>query len=55
MIPHEMTTAAFERMLQHGAEPRADAIAGVRYDAAEIIQGVTEVLRYGTAVKVRTA
>jgi uncharacterized protein YbjQ (UPF0145 family) len=43
---------AFERMLQHAADFGADAIIGVRYDATEIMQGVTEVLCYGTAVVV---
>ncbi|MEP6714422.1 MAG: YbjQ family protein [Terriglobia bacterium] len=42
---------AFERMLQHAAERGADAVVGVRYDATEIMQSVTEVLCYGTAVK----
>jgi len=46
---------AFERMLQHATEQGADAIIGVRYDATEIMQGVTEVLCYGTAVQVRKA
>jgi uncharacterized protein YbjQ (UPF0145 family) len=46
---------AFERMLQHAAEFGADAIIGVRYDATEIMQGVTEVLCYGTAVQVQRA
>jgi uncharacterized protein YbjQ (UPF0145 family) len=46
---------AFDRMLQHAAELGADAIIGVRYDATEIMQGVTEVLCYGTAVKVQRA
>jgi uncharacterized protein YbjQ (UPF0145 family) len=46
---------AFERMLQHAAELGADAIIGVRYDANEIMEGVTEVLCYGTAVKVQKA
>jgi len=41
---------AFERMLQHAAELGANGVIGVRYDAAEIMQGVTEVLAYGTAV-----
>ena len=41
---------AFERMLQHAAELGANAVIGVRYDATEIMQGVTEVLAYGTAV-----
>ncbi len=43
---------AFERMLAHAAEQGADAVVGVRYDATEVMQGVTEVLCYGTAVKV---
>jgi uncharacterized protein YbjQ (UPF0145 family) len=43
---------AFERMLQHAAELGANAVLGVRYDATEIMQGVTEVLAYGTAVVV---
>ena len=41
---------AFERMLQHAAELGANGVIGVRYDATEIMQGVTEVLAYGTAV-----
>ena len=44
---------AFDRMLQHAAEKGADAVIGVRYDATELMQGVTEVLCYGTAVKVK--
>jgi len=44
---------AFERMAQHAAEVGANAIIGVRYDATEIMQGVTEVLCYGTAVEAR--
>src|SRR2546425_8868400 len=43
---------AFERMLQHAAELGANGVIGVRYDATEIMQGVTEVLAYGTAVVV---
>ena len=46
---------AFDRMLQHAAEKGADAVVGVRYDATELMQGVTEVLCYGTAVKVKKA
>jgi uncharacterized protein YbjQ (UPF0145 family) len=41
---------AFELMMQHAQEHGANAIIGVRYDAAELMQGVTEVLCYGTAV-----
>jgi uncharacterized protein YbjQ (UPF0145 family) len=44
---------AFERMLQHAAELGANGVIGMRYDATEIMQGVTEVLAYGTAVVVR--
>jgi uncharacterized protein YbjQ (UPF0145 family) len=39
-------------MLQHAAELGANAIIGMRYDANEVMQGVTEVLAYGTAVLV---
>lgn len=42
---------AFQRMVQHAEEKGADAIIGMRYDATEFAQGVTEVLAYGTAVK----
>src|SRR5438477_9100333 len=41
---------AFELMVQHGIELGANAIIGARYDATEVMQGVTEVLCYGTAV-----
>ncbi len=44
---------AFEMMLRHAAEIGANAVVGIRYDANEIMQGVTEVLCYGTAVVVR--
>jgi uncharacterized protein YbjQ (UPF0145 family) len=43
---------AYERMVQHAEERGADAIISMRYDATEFSQGVTEVLAYGTAVKV---
>jgi uncharacterized protein YbjQ (UPF0145 family) len=43
---------AFELMLQHAAEVGANAVIAVRYDATEVMQGVTEVLCYGTAVTV---
>ena len=43
---------AFERMMQHAAEHGANAIVCARYDANEVMQGVTEVLAYGTAVVV---
>ena len=41
---------AFERMLAHAAEIGAHGVIGVRYDATELMQSVTEVLCYGTAV-----
>ena len=43
---------AFELMLRHAAELGANAVIGMRYDATEVMQGVTEVLAYGTAVYV---
>ncbi len=41
---------AFEIMLQHADQMGANAIIGVRYDANDVMDGVTEVLAYGTAV-----
>lgn len=43
---------AFDIMIQHASELGANAIIGARYDATEVMQGVTEVLAYGTAVVV---
>ncbi len=43
---------AFDLMLQHAGELGANAVVGARYDATEVMQGVTEVLAYGTAVVV---
>ena len=43
---------AYELMIQHAQQLGANALIGVRYDATEIGQGVTEVLCYGTAVSV---
>ena len=43
---------AFERMMTRASERGANAVVGVRYDATEVMQGVTEVLCYGTAVVV---
>ena len=44
---------AFELMLAHARQHGANAVIGVRYDATELMQGVTEVLCYGTAVMVQ--
>lgn len=43
---------AFNLMLDHAGEMGANAVIGARYDATEIMGGVTEVLAYGTAVVV---
>jgi uncharacterized protein YbjQ (UPF0145 family) len=43
---------AFQLMLQHANERGANAIINMRYDANEVMNGVTEVLAYGTAVVV---
>ncbi len=43
---------AYELMLQHAAERGANAVVSMRYDTTEVMQGVTEVLAYGTAVQV---
>jgi uncharacterized protein YbjQ (UPF0145 family) len=42
---------AYSQMIEHAREVGADAIIGMRYDATEFMQGSTEVLAYGTAVK----
>ena len=41
---------AFDHMVEHAAQGGANAIIGMRYDANEIMDGITEVLAYGTAV-----
>jgi uncharacterized protein YbjQ (UPF0145 family) len=43
---------AFDMMVSHAEEIGANAVIGVRYDATELMGGVTEVLCYGTAVVV---
>jgi len=43
---------AYQQMIQHAQEVGADAIIGMRYDANEFMQGATEVLAYGTAVRI---
>ncbi len=44
---------AFQLMIRHASEIGANAIIGARYDATEIMNGVTEVLAYGTAVVIK--
>jgi uncharacterized protein YbjQ (UPF0145 family) len=46
---------ALELMMQHALERGANAVIGVRYDATEVMQGVTEVIAYGTAVRMEGA
>jgi uncharacterized protein YbjQ (UPF0145 family) len=46
---------AFQIMCQHAVNVGANAIIGMRYDATEVMPGVTEVLAYGTAVVVDRA
>lgn len=43
---------AFDLMLLHAGQLGGNAVVGARYDATEVMQGVTEVLAYGTAVYV---
>ena len=43
---------AFQHLMQHASERGANAIINMRYDANEVMEGVTEVLAYGTAVRV---
>jgi uncharacterized protein YbjQ (UPF0145 family) len=44
---------SFEMMKKHAEELGANAIIGIRYDATEIMSGITEVICYGTAVIVK--
>ncbi len=46
---------AFDLLMQHAQQMGANAIIGVRYDANEVMEGITEVLAYGTAVVVQPA
>src|SRR5947207_2537482 len=46
---------SFTLMLQHAQQLGANAVVGIRYDATEVMSGVTEVLCYGTAVMVARA
>jgi uncharacterized protein YbjQ (UPF0145 family) len=46
---------AYELMVQHASQVGANAVIGMRYDANEITDGITEVLAYGTAVVIQPA
>jgi len=43
---------AFQELVKHAESLNANAIVGFRYDANDVMQGITEVLAYGTAVRV---
>ena len=51
----ETRSEAFDLMVEHATELGANAIIGVRYDATELSENMTEVLAYGTAVMVEPA
>ena len=46
---------ALDLMMEHAMGRGANAVVGVRYDANEVMQGVTEVIAYGTAVQMERA
>ena len=46
---------AFDLMVQHAQQHGANAIIGMRYDANDVMDGITEVLAYGTAVVIEKA
>ncbi|MBI3734372.1 MAG: YbjQ family protein [Chloroflexi bacterium] len=54
-VCEEARQEAFDLMTQHAREHGANAIVGVRYDATELAENMTEVLCYGTAVVVEPA
>ena len=45
----------YQLLVAHAREVGANAILGMRYDANDIMEGITEVLAYGTAVRVQPA
>lgn len=49
----EARTIATNRMIEEATKLGADAIVGVRYASSEVMQGASEILAYGTAVKLR--
>jgi uncharacterized protein YbjQ (UPF0145 family) len=50
-VCEQARSEAYARMVEHAQERGAHAVIAMRYDATEFAQGVTEVLAYGTAVK----
>jgi uncharacterized protein YbjQ (UPF0145 family) len=53
IVCEEARRSAYDLMVQHATATGANAVIAFRYDATEFAQGSTEVLAYGTAVKVR--
>lgn len=53
-VCEQARSEAYARMVEHAEERGADAVIAMRYDATEFAQGITEVLAYGTAVKLRS-
>ncbi len=52
-VCEEARQHAYQLMLTHATEMGAEAVIAFRYDATEFVQGSTEVLAYGTAVKLK--
>jgi uncharacterized protein YbjQ (UPF0145 family) len=52
-VCEQARSEAFARMVEHAREKGAHGILAMRYDATEFAPGITEVLAYGTAVKLR--
>jgi uncharacterized protein YbjQ (UPF0145 family) len=50
-VCEDARSQAYARMVEHARDKEADGVIAMRYDATEFAQGVTEVLAYGTAVK----
>ena len=55
VVCEEAREEAFDLMMQHATKVGANAIIGMRYDATELGESMTEVLAYGTAVLVEKA
>ena len=49
----EARVTATERMVKEAESLGADAIIGIRYGSSEVMQGSSEMIAYGTAVKLR--
>jgi uncharacterized protein YbjQ (UPF0145 family) len=52
-VCEEARKEAFQRMVHHAEQLKADAVIAMRYDATEFMQATTEVLAYGTAVRLQ--